>query len=99
MNNNDKELLQRAKKILKLKSNGDIAEAIGNKRDNAINWSNRGIPEIARIKIIQMINQKENECNFETIIELKKYFEMLSREEQEMYLAEIKARALRKTIK
>ena len=47
MNNNDKELLQRAKKILKLKSNGDIAEAIGNKRDNAINWSNRGIPEIA----------------------------------------------------
>ena len=46
-----------------------------------------------------MINQKENECNFETIIELKKYFEMLSREELEMYLAEIKARALRKTIK
>ena len=99
MNNDDKELLQKAKKILNLKSNGDIAEAIGNKRENAINWSNRGIPEVAKIKISQMINNKENECNFETIKELKKYYEMLSKEEQEMYLAEIKARALRKTLK
>lgn len=99
MNNEDKVLLQKAKKVLGLKSNGEIAEAIGNKKENAINWSNRGIPEVARIKISQLINNKENECNFETIKELKKYFEMLNEEEQEMYIAEIKARALRKTIK
>ena len=36
MNNEDKALLQKAKKVLNLNSNGEIAEAIGNKKENAI---------------------------------------------------------------
>lgn len=99
MNNEDKELLEKVKDLLGLNTYREIAIAIGEKENSVINWSNRGLSKLTKAKISHLINSTKMEQKIEKFSELQKYYELLDENEQEMYLAEIKARALRKLLK
>jgi hypothetical protein len=63
MNNEDKALLDLAKQILKVESYKEIAVMIGSKENTVINWSNRGLSKLARLKINQLINNENSQKN------------------------------------
>lgn len=60
------------------------------------NWE-KTKPEL--IKLINLGLKTENNEAIENEDDIKKFFNQLSNEEQEMYLAEIKARVMRKKLK
>ena len=60
------------------------------------NWE-KTKPEL--IKLINLGLKTENNEAVENEDDIKKFFNQLSNEEQEMYLAEIKARVMRKKLK
>jgi hypothetical protein len=103
MNNDDKQLLELAKKILKVDSYKQIAIAIGMKESSVVNWSNRGLSEIAKIKINQMINKtqgqlvsipdKLNSNISEKEIEILEAYRKLDQKKQQLYYHKILADA------
>lgn len=103
MNNDDKQLLELAKKILKVDSYKQIAIAIGMKESSVVNWSNRGLSEIAKIKINQMINKpqgqlvsipdKLNSNISEKEIEILEAYRKLDQKKQKLYYHQILADA------
>jgi len=60
------------------------------------NWE-KSKPEL--IKLINLGLKVENNENTEDENDIKKYYNELTKEEQEMYLFEIKARVMRKKLK
>lgn len=102
MNNEDKELLESAKIALNATSYKDIAKAIGMKENCVVNWSNRGLSKLARLKISQMINYSDNHIKIpKTInihlsnkeIEILQAYRELEKEDQEIFYYKLKAAA------
>ncbi len=60
MNEEDRELLERAKEVLKVGTYKEIAKIVGLKENSTSNWSNRGLSKPIRYKISQMINNYES---------------------------------------
>ncbi len=102
MNNEDKELLESAKMVLNVASYKDIAKAIGMKENCVINWSNRGLSKLAKLKISQMISSKDSQTKIpKTInsylsdkeIEILQAYRELEKEDQEIFYHKLKAAA------
>lgn len=103
MKEDDKELLELAKKVLNVTTYKEIALAIGMKENSVVNWSNRGLSEIARIKINQMINDtkkqlvsipnKLNSHISEKEIEILEAYKKLDQKKQKLYYHQILADA------
>ncbi len=74
----------------------EIAKEINTTRTTLYHWK-KSKPKL--YEIIMKYYQKESKETEDETQELVKYFNELSKEEKEMYLAEIKARALRKKLK
>ena len=107
MNNEDKVLLDLAKEVLKVDSYKEIALRIGSKENSVINWSNRGLSKLARLKISQLINNENIQKNNSKItipnqinshisnieLEILEAYRELSKVDQEIFYFKIKGAA------
>lgn len=102
MNNDDKELLEKAKIALNVTSYRDIAKAIGMKENCVVNWSNRGLSKLAKLKISQIVSHDDIQIKIpKTInahlsdkeIEILQAYRELDKEDQEIFYHKLKAAA------
>jgi Peptidase S24-like len=63
MNSLDKQLLEQAKKVLNVRAYKDIALALGYKEESIVNWSKRGLSEVVKLKLGQLIDKASHDIN------------------------------------